>query len=679
MWLGAAFTGLPAAAVVALAAAGVAALTALYLLRRRPQRTPVPFLQLWLAEGGSRRAERLARRLRRLLSLALQLLVFGLLVAAAADPRPAVEPTRGRSVVVLIDRSASMAARDEPGSRLGRALALARAAIDGLGPEDQALLATFAADTTALTGFERDPKRLVPALATVTAAEEPGDPRAALAFAGSLLRGRPRPTLILVGDGAPGDGAGDAGGTGAAADPSLPSATTGDGDLGPVPAELRGVDVRFAGVGRRRDNLALVAFSARRLPADPSSVEAAVAIQSFRSHASDVTMEITSGPAGILVARRRLHLAPGARQAEVLADVAAPDGRLTATLIDAKDDLPLDDRAFAVIPEPRRLGVLVVGATNLYLEGALLSLGTGVRIERAPSPGAVDDARLARHDVVILDGTGPVPPPTAGRFLYLDPHGPESPWTDRGGGARDPVVSDVDRDHPLLKHVSLTDLNVGVARRLALAPGDRAVASALGVPLLVARERPGLRQVALAFDVRRSDLPLRSAFPLLLANALGWLADRPRTEALSFPTGRTVEITLPAAAPPAQAAAPGQRADQRVTIEAPDGRRRAALLTTSSAAVSLDRVGLYEMTREEPAATPRRAPGLRIAANLASVAESDTRPRRVLRLGGRALPEPDPPRPQLVAWRRAPWRLLAGAALVLLLLEWISLHRRLTI
>ncbi len=59
---------------------------------------------------------------------------------------------------------------------------------------------------------------------------------------------------------------------------------------------------------------------------------------------------------------------------------------------------------------------------------------------------------------------------------------------------------------------------------MALGPGDVALAASFDVPLIVARERPGLRIAALAFDPRRSDLPMRPAFPLLVANALAWAA-----------------------------------------------------------------------------------------------------------------------------------------------------------
>ena len=74
---------------------------------------------------------------------------------------------------------------------------------------------------------------------------------------------------------------------------------------------------------------------------------------------------------------------------------------------------------------------------------------------------------------------------------------------------RDPVIADVRRDHPLARQLDLGDVNIAAARRLALAPGDVAVAGSFGVPLLIARERPGLRIAATSFDPRRSDLPMR--------------------------------------------------------------------------------------------------------------------------------------------------------------------------
>ncbi len=183
--------------------------------------------------------------------------------------------------------------------------------------------------------------------------------------------------------------------------------------------------------------------------------------------------------------------------------------------------LGLDDHATIPLPRPRPRRVLAVGARNLYLEGALLGLAPAVTVDRL-DPGVPLPARATEYDVIVFDGTTPAAPPTAGRYLFLDPAGPGSPFPARGT-VRDPVATEIDRDHPLLAHVSLADLNVARARRLLPGPDDQVVAAALGTPLLIARQRPALRVVALAFDPRRSDLPLRPAFPLLLANALDWL------------------------------------------------------------------------------------------------------------------------------------------------------------
>src|SRR3954447_14089769 len=104
--------GMAPGTAAALAVAGAAALTGLYLLKLRRRPVVVPFAPLWAPHAGERRSEQWARRLRRWLSLALQAALFGLILLAAADPRPPAADRAGRSLVVLIDRSASMSATD---------------------------------------------------------------------------------------------------------------------------------------------------------------------------------------------------------------------------------------------------------------------------------------------------------------------------------------------------------------------------------------------------------------------------------------------------------------------------------------------------------------------------------------------------------------------------------------
>jgi hypothetical protein len=603
--------GLSPAAAAAVGAAGALALVALHLLRLRRRQVVVPFAPLWFGDAGAARDTRWARRLRRLLALALALTIFALVLLAAVDPQPASADRAGRTLVILVDRSASMSARDEPGTRLGAARRRARAIVDGLGPADRALVASFAREAIAESGFESDAAPLRRAIETVAPSEEPADLPRALDFAAAVLAGRPRPTVVLVTDGAFAD----------------------DARRAPPPD----LDLRYAPVGRRGRNVAILSLAARRLPADPGAVDAGIVVQNFGPAPASVLVEVTA--AGTVIDRARFALAPGERRRHALPDIAAPDARLEARLLAPDggplaeagdvDDLALDDHAFAVVPPLPRRRVLRVGGPDLYLDGALLGLGRTVTVDRLEAADAATAlARGPRYDLVVFDGVAPAPSPAAGRYLYLDPHGPGSPFGQRGR-VRDPIVAEARRDHPLLRNLDLADLNVAEARRLVLAPGDVAVAGSFGVPLVVARERPGLRIAATSFEIRRSDLPLRPAFPLLVANALAWAtADRG-------------EAALP------RAVTTGS------TLRAGEGEPEAAIAT----------VGFHQLGDEL------------VAANLADARESDTTPAPTLALGGRALAPPDPPARR--GFVRLPaLALLLAAALVLV--EWVASQRRWT-
>ncbi len=584
------FGALSVAAPLAIGAVGAAAITALYLVRLRRRRVVVAFAPLWLGLAGEPRANRFSSRLRHWLSLALALAIFGAIWVGAVDPHPAAVDLAGRSLVILIDRSASMSARDEPGTRLQAAKTRAIEIAAGLTAADRALVASFAADATAESGFETDPHRLARAITAVTPSEEPGDLPRALAFAAAILHGRPGPTVVLISDGGFSDDARRA-----------------------PPA---GLDLRYAPVGRRAQNVGILSFAARRLPADPTTVDTALVVQSFFPTPARVGVEI--GVGGTIVEKLSLSLAPGERRQLAVENLFAPEARIEARLTgtdglppgvagaDGVDDLALDDRAVAVVPPLPRRHVLRVGGPDLYLDGALLSLGRTVRVDRLGA-AEVDRAPARSHDydLVIFDGVTPATSPTAGRYLYLNPDGGGSPFPVRGT-IRDPVLdpASVRREHPLLRGLDLTDVNVAEAHRLALAPGDLALAGSFGVPLVVARERPGLRIAALSFDPRRSDLPMRPAFPLFIANALAWTA--------------------------------------RDSVDGVDEGRADA------------------PTDDETVRDAR---------------ESDTTPAPTLVLGGRTVAPPDPAARHRGA--RLPVLPLALAA-ALLLFEWVSYHRRWT-
>src|SRR5262245_15003438 len=161
--------GLSALQLMALFGAAAALVTIFYILKLRRRAFAVPFSPLWNRILKDKEATSLFSKLKRLLSLLLQLALLALLVLALGDPRAAASLIKGRHLVVLIDASASMQATDVAGGRIGAAKDEVRKMIRGLGGADRMLIAQMDAVTTALAPMSGDTAELERALDRVKA------------------------------------------------------------------------------------------------------------------------------------------------------------------------------------------------------------------------------------------------------------------------------------------------------------------------------------------------------------------------------------------------------------------------------------------------------------------------------------------------------------------------------
>jgi hypothetical protein len=627
-WLGLAPSQL--AGVGALAAAAV---VALYLLKQRRRRVAVPFAPLWARVLEERPSAKLFERLRRLLSLLLQLVLLALMVVALGDPRPVGAARRGRTTVLLLDASASMAATDVPGGRAEAARAAARRAVRAMGPDDRMLVAQMDAEVTALTPLTDDATALEAAVAAYRPRDTGVDLGRALRFAGDALHGASGREVVVVSDGA----------------------------YGPVgEVALGGAALRFVGVGRRGRNLGLTAFSARRYPLDRSRCEAIVELQSWSDRVESVVLTVSVD--GAPVERARLRVAPGERVQRVIERLSGGGDRLEARLAredGTRDDLPVDDVAFATLPERRRARVLTVGNGNRYLEAALLLDEYLEVVEATPATAA---AALAggRFDVVISDGVPVTVPPGVG-WIALRPPADGSPrpvepgfFNAPGGGA---IGFDrVDRRHPVTRFTSdLEEAHIGRVARYRLAPGDRVLGAGGAGPLLVAGEREGGRFVLFTFDVRESDVPLLVSWPVMLINAIDWFSGEDGAFQSSYRTGTAWRMPVPAG-------------EVQATVETPSGQRVRAPVSEGRAVFFGTEAGFHRLHAGDAHTL--------VAGNLFDPDESACAPRATLTVGAARATAPPPGRPGL---RREWWVALLAAAALIVVVEWATWHRRVTV
>ena len=605
---------------------------ALYLLKLRRRALPVPFIALWESLLADRQSSRLFSRLRHLLSLLIALAIVALLAFARADPEPAVHTGAAPQRLVLVDAGLTMQATDVPGGRLHAASERARALIAAASPERRTMLAQLDSGVTPLSPMSDDPHALERALEQISASDLASDYQQGYRFALDVLAGKPGSELVLLSDAA------------VPPEPELEHALA-----------KAGIALRYAPVGVRGDNVAITAFAVRRYPLDRNQSELLLELHNASPHAEHAELTLLGDGAPIDV--QRFDLQPGQTLQRTYGDVTGIQHTLQArlTVPGAHDDLAADDRAYAVVPERRRTRVLCVSDGNRYLEAALL-LDEYLDVDSI-TPDAYRSA--ADYDVVVFDRFVPgAAPGKPSIFIAPEGSGPAQPLAISGSIDR-PVFERIQSKHPALRFTALRDVNVASALHVRPAAGDSVLAGDPRGPLIVTGSRGGQPFLALTFDLRASDLPLRAAWPLLLLNTIDWFRGEQDTYASSSAVGEPVWVALPSGV-------------DAVQLREPDGKERALPVAEASVVLTPTRAGLYQLRWNAPDGPAERW----LAVNLGADSRRDLAPVKTLRVDGKAIAAP----PSEHAAFPAPiWALLVLAAVLALSAEWFSYHRRWTV
>ena len=627
-----ALVGLPLSTLLAIGAAAGALVVVFYVLKLRRRPVAVPFSRIWERVLRDKETTTLFSRLKRLLSLLLQLVLLALLLLALGDPRLSGSLAEGRNVVVLVDASASMKATDVAPSRMDAAKREVKRLVQGLSGADRLLIAQLDAAVTPLSTMTAEAGDLELAVDRLRASDTRADLERGLRFALDSLRGLGRPEIVVVSDGAFGDG--------------LAAAQS---------VELGNVGVSYVPVGKHGKNVAITGFSVRRYPLDKSRYEVMLEVTNTNDEPAEV--ELTLLGDGDVVDVTRLKLGPNERLPRFYQDLGGASRKLETVIRLAsgkKDDLPADDHAYALMPERRRARVLVVTPGNTYLEAALLLdeyLDVSMIQPAAYPPGD-------RYDVTIFDGVAPPLARHTGSALYLNP--PEQGSPVKLAKRIEWFGFDTwDRKSAVLRWMALGDVQVAEGHTFRPEADDRVLgASALG-PILVAGRREGRRFLALGFDPRNSDFVLRVAWPLFVLNTINDFVEEETGYLSSYRTGEVWRIPAPSGAETAELLLP-TGVKQNVSVK--EGR-----------AVYLgEHAGFYELSVLAEAGPVRSG----FAANLLDLDESHIVPQPKLELGGKRAVAVAGFEPGV---RREIWLYLLLAVFVLSLVEWFTYHRRITV
>jgi len=676
-----------------------------YIIKMRRRRFEVPFVQLWKRVLEQKDANALWKQLKRLISLVLILLILALVLFAALDPTLGASDRSARSVVILIDSSGSMKTLDgdEAGTKTRIEVAKQKAddLIDSMGGGDVAMIMKVDGQATPMSRFSSDKAMLHKLLHGVgrsaseqnltldgiTASDTPADLTRALGAAADALRDRKNPLIVLISDGAfPESQLGLVTWQKPTAPPagSGAASTTGAPDKNLAAIDLGGVDVRYIPVGRRSDNVGIVAFNVRRYIANKAAYEVFIEIQNFGTEPAKRMLSLMNGDNP--VDTRTIELAPGQRVRHIYEKLpASEDNKLRAALKPftegdgtakkivkgGSDPFALDDIAYALLPARKKQKVLMVTEDNLFLEGALLVYDNVEPLKVTPAEYNAKPQIADGMDVVIFDDVTPevVPlPPTS--LLYFHPTGPNSPIAVKGE-LRNPRITEIDEDHPVMRWVTLSDVYSDKSNVFTVDPkqGESTVAFSVRDSVIAAKREGRRKTLAVGFSLpaagreSATDLPMRVAFPMMLVNTLDWFAGDQADLLTTYPTGQRERIPLD-----------GVVGATEAVVKGPDGRETRTPVIDGLATFYGSQVGYYDVAAKD--ASGRVMAQIALAANLASADESDIAPSAELTLGGKKLAAPEAFE---ITRSQKLWWYFVLLALALIVVEWITYHRRITV
>ena len=453
----------------------VPVLVALSLWRRQRREVAVSSLLLWRDVAGESKDTPKSQRRRRVDPLLVLRVAVALLLTAALCGLSWLRTTpRRRTVVLVLDTSASMATRRPDGRTRWEACRDRLVDLVGrLSSGDRVVMVDVLGRLThtALPAAAAQALREVAPLAASV-------PKDQLVAAATAERRSDEQAIVLV----------------ATDSPDLPGLPEG---------------IHVVAAGGPTDNRGIVAFAARQRRDGAHEILVGIANASREASQSQVVLSAD----GVELGRQPIELPPRGRGQAIheasLTDVAALEAALSTG-----DALAADDRAW-LLRRTRPVRVALIGEPSQALRRALAAQD-GVEVVEAAGTG---EGRVAAEaDLAVYYRAVPTAF-DARRIVVVAPRADVGGLRLLGTAPAAAAAVEAARD-PLMSAMTLDGVSVGRAARLTAPPGFDVLARAGAAPL-IGRWREGAASVVyVGIDPALSDWPLTPSFPIFWANVV---------------------------------------------------------------------------------------------------------------------------------------------------------------
>jgi hypothetical protein len=429
-------------------------------------------------------------------------LAFAAVAFALAEPRWG--SAEHRDLLVLLDTSASMQARDGGSTRLARAQERIRDLARAMDGVQRVAVATIDRDLRFLSHLTDNPREILATVDRVACTNHELNLRALPREPEKKENGDEanRYRVLLVSDGS--------------------------FDVAALPPHV--VLVR---VGEPQENIGLVAADLDFVPGQQDQLRFffQVASSSKERRQRDLLLSFAEGDVSELKKVIPLAVEPGVNKPQVLTIDGGKPGQWIAQL-DHDDALAADDAVYLVARRPPPIDIAVQAENRFFLEQSVLAFAR-----------EADMLRLVAEapQVVLAQGAGP----KAARVIVLGPDG-ESPWWESLGEEIEVTAPRIlVEDHPALRHIDPATIQFIGARRITPPAGTQVlVDTPEGVPLIYVASRGGSRAVVVNLDPVAAEFYFSAWFPVLVHSAATHLVGREQPLLAVYPPKAAVPIPV---------------------------------------------------------------------------------------------------------------------------------------
>lgn len=650
---------------------------AFYILKVRLRRVTVSTNLFWKQLFDEKPPRSIWQHFRHLLSLLVQLLLLLILVLAIADPYFSWQLLESRRIVLVLDNSASMRGADIRPSRFEAARKSAHHLVNGLRAHDQVAVVVVSGRPQVLVGMTGHAPTLHRAIDSIQVSDGPTVLDSAVELGRQLIGSHPHGQVIVLTDGC------------TDSFPAVEAVVGNTSNEKPdqdqtKPAGVRNQQASATPVVWQRfaaeaGNVGITQLQVRRSLMDPLGYEVLISVINASSSAVRCRLELTLQdlPVDVLP----LTLQPGELWSRAIEKTSLEGGRLMAALTrivpegssqlesgTSVNHLITDDTAWAILPARKVQDVLIVSPGNLFLNKVFEANPLiNVQVQKQLPDQWPSDSIIVLHQIV------PEVLPSGSVFV-IDPVADCNHWT-IGAVLENPIITEQDSSSLLMNHMRLDNVLMPEARQLQFSSPAKTLAGVLSGDAVYAEiSRPDGRCLVLSINLERSDLAFRTAFPILVTNALSWFAGESGELREALSSGMLAEVSTEdwpkdsskkfVLRSPADEVIPLSLSDSQLTI---GPLNETGLWTISSADSSL----LSRSAADRPSDSEQVL--LEYAVNLANARESDLRPRTDLPFA-----EADAVSVARAGWFNRPiWFFLVAAACVITTVEWFLYQRRL--